>query len=217
MKPPVEAPASSARRPSTGDRERVERAEQLVRAAGDPAAAGRGRCGRRPGSPASTPVAGLVAAWPGDGDPALGDERDGVLAGAGQAAPHELRVEPAAAGHQSWSIVPSSRCEPVVLGLEDRDVLGDRPLGEVGERVLPRRRRAGRAGAGTAASPGRGPGRGGPGTGRGGLGSVIVLASPLWSGGRGGAGRDVLLVARLPAARLPAAGATGTVAATRGR
>ena len=224
VKPPVEAPASSARRPSTVDRERLERAEQLVRAAGDPA--GLVGVGADDDRGAGVDAGGRLGGGPtGDGDPALGDQRDGVLAGAGQAPPHELGVEPAATGHQSWSIVPSSRCEPGVLGLEDGHVLGDGPLR--------RGRRTGRAAAlavrgrrpaapARAPSAGTGAGRGGPGTGRGGLGSVIVLASRRSVVGTvrsAAGGPDAAVAGRAPvrcARRGYRPGTTGTARRSRG-
>ena len=64
VKPPVEAPASSARRPSTATGKASRAPSSLCAPAGDPAGLRRDRCGRRPGCPASTPVAGLVAAVP---------------------------------------------------------------------------------------------------------------------------------------------------------
>ena len=173
VKPPVEAPASRARRPSTGTAEGVEGAEQLVRAPGHPA----GLVGvgadddRGAGLDAGGRLGGGLA---GDGDPALGDQGDGVLAGAGQPAAHELGVEPAAPGHQSWSIVPSSRwsracsasktatCSATGRSVQVRrsaTAPGALPPGTRPPRGARRSRRGARPGAGS-----------GPGTGRGGTG-----------------------------------------------
>ena len=132
VKPPVEAPASSARRPATATAKRVQGADQLVRTAGHPAAARRGRCGRRPGCRPRP-------RWPAWSRPGRrrrpGPRRsapDGVLAGAGQPPADEFGVEPGCGGPSgrpgghSWSIVASAAA---------------------GGRARPRRRRARRPAA----------------------------------------------------------------------
>ena len=184
MKPPVEAPASRARRPLDGHRERLEGAEQLVRAAGHPA----GLVGvgadddRRAGIDAGGRLGGGPAA---DGDPALGDQGDRVLAGAGQATPHELRVESAATGHQSWSIVPSSRCSRACSASKTATCSATGRSLEVRERGLRRLGVSGRRrGPGVA---GRGRGRAAADPGPVARGSARSWRSPLGSSGSAGA------------------------------
>src|SRR3712207_7471927 len=65
---------------------------------------------RQPPRSTLFPYTPLSRSPSGNRDPPLGDERDGVLAGPGEATPHQLRVQSAVTGHQSRSIVPSSRC-----------------------------------------------------------------------------------------------------------
>ena len=148
MKPPVEAPASRQRRPATIDlAERVERADQLVRAAGGPLPLGRCR-DHVTGVSRSTTVAGLSGGDAAYGDPALLDQLRGLPPGAGQAAAHQLGIQPGPGDHGRHASPRGERLtERGVHPLERRDVLGEGPLGQpLDDPPSPRRRpRAGSA------------------------------------------------------------------------
>ena len=93
MKPPVDAPASSARRPSGSTAKRVEGGVELLPAPADE------RCGgpcSTMGSSGATWRAALSACGPRHQDDPGGDRHLGLVPVGDQAPPHELGVEPAA-------------------------------------------------------------------------------------------------------------------------
>src|SRR3954453_14949924 len=159
--------------PLDGDAERLQGTEQLVRAARDPA--GLVRVGADDQRGAGVDSGGRLGGSPtGDGDASLGDQGHGVLTGSGQAPPHELRVESTAADHQSWSIVPSSRCSRSCSASKRGTGSGPGHSSRSANRSAPLR--SGSAWLSTGAGA-PGPGRGGAGSVRSALGSVIC--SPL--------------------------------------
>ncbi len=93
MKPPVEAPASRARRSGDGDREPLQCGLELVAASADE---GRGGPEQDDGLVRGDEARRLLGLRARDEDGAGGDGRLGLLPGFDEAASHELGIEPAA-------------------------------------------------------------------------------------------------------------------------
>ena len=93
MKPPVDAPASRARRSGDGDREALQCGLELEAA---PADEGRRRAQEDDGLVGRDEAGRLVGLRARDEDGAGGDGRLGLLPGVDEATSHELGIEPAA-------------------------------------------------------------------------------------------------------------------------